>query len=49
MEQKMMQGIRDRACQTRRRQVTESIAPQVSDQRTAASAGRSVERDLART
>lgn len=42
-------GIRDRVHQTRRRQVTESIAPHVSEQRTAASAGRSVERGLART
>ena len=39
MEQKMIQGIRDRACQTRRRQVTESIAPHVSEQRTAVISG----------
>ena len=49
MEQKMMRGISDRAHQTRRRQVTESIAPHVSEQWTAASADRSVERDPART
>ena len=46
-EQKM-RGIRDRVYQTRRRQVSESIAPQASEQRTAASVGRSVERNLAR-
>src|SRR5271166_3841175 len=39
MEQKMIQGIRDRACKTRRRQVTESIAPHVSEQRTAVISG----------
>jgi hypothetical protein len=39
MEQKMMQGIRDRACQTCRRQVTESIAPHASEQRTALISG----------
>ena len=43
MEQKI-RGIRDLACQTRRRQVTGSIAPHASKQRMAASAVRSVER-----
>jgi hypothetical protein len=35
MEQKMMRGIRDRAYQTRRRQLNESIALHVSEQQTA--------------
>jgi hypothetical protein len=49
MEQKMMRGIRDRARQTRRRQLNESIARDVSDQRTAVLAAASLERRTAIT
>lgn len=49
MEQKMMRGIRDRAYQTHRQQVSESIARLVCEQQTAASADRSVERSPAGT